>query len=110
MTWSCVFPQHEDGCHCTEFLLDKPGAKRQVTLAWHKTDGNSPLPIGDCRKIVVLVDRDGMTWVGIRAYRHDLGEWHSGSEKESANVKYWMDLPELPVSKFNRFTVHERIR
>ena len=98
MTWSCVMAQHADGCHCTEFLLDRPGSRRQVTLAWHKAEGSPPLPAGDCRKIVVLVDRDGMTWIGIRAYHHSECEWYSGSAKESAKVTYWMDLPELPVS------------
>jgi len=98
-TWSCVFAAHKDGCHCTEFLLNlHPEVVRQVTLAWHKAEGSPPLPAGDCRKIVVLVDREGMTWVGIRAYNHSEGEWYSGSQKESAHVTYWMDLPELPIS------------
>jgi hypothetical protein len=70
-------------------------------MSWVKFEGNAPngpLPGGtlDSRKLVVLVDADGMRWVGIRFWRPDLMEWWANSQKESAVVTHWMDLPEPP--------------
>jgi hypothetical protein len=72
------------------------------TMSWVKFEGNAPngpLPGGalDSRKLVVLVDADGMRWVGIRFWRPDLSEWWANSQKESAVVTHWMDLPEPPM-------------
>ncbi len=65
---------------------------------WQKALGNPPPPIGDCRKLVWLVDRDGMGWIGIRAYHGSDGVWMvSGVREESATVTHWMDLPDRPM-------------
>ena|SRR5579872_2525657 len=64
--------------------------------AWIVAQGNPPRSGGDSRKLVFLVDRDGMGWIGIRYYRQDLGLWYSGSQEESATVTHWMDLPDAP--------------
>lgn len=67
-------------------------------VGWIRADGNSPPPVGDCRKICWIVTADEMAYIGIRAYRHDLGEWTSNSQKESGCVTHWMDLPEPPTT------------
>ena len=66
-------------------------------MIWTKAQGNPPRSGGDSRKLVFLVDRDGMGWVGIRYYRQDLGLWFTGSQEESATVTHWMDLPDAPM-------------
>ena len=64
---------------------------------WIIAQGNPPPPTGDCRKLVWLVDGDGMGWIGIRAWRGDKGYWTvNGEREESATVTRWMDLPEAP--------------
>lgn len=69
-------------------------------MKWNKYEGNAPSSAGDCRKLVWLVDNDGMGWVGIRAYHHGEGYWMVGNHREeSANVTHWMDLPEPPSSQ-----------
>lgn len=69
-------------------------------MIWNKAEGNPPPPVGDCRKLVWLVDKDGMGWVGIRAYHHGEMAWWinavNGGREESATVTHWMDLPEPP--------------
>lgn len=68
---------------------------------WNKADGNPPnvppFEGGDSRKLVVLVDADSMTWIGIRYYRPDLREWHANGQKESARITHWMNLPAMPL-------------
>lgn len=73
-----------------------------MNLTWQKAEGNSPSAHGDCRKLVWLVDKDGMGWIGIRAYNHAENAWWingvNGGREESAAVTHWMDLPEAPNS------------
>lgn len=68
---------------------------------WNVARGNAPAPAGDCRKLVWLVDKDWMGWIGIRAYNHAEGAWWinaaNGGREESATVTHWMDLPERPL-------------
>jgi hypothetical protein len=45
---------------------------------------------GDCRKLVTL-ERDGMIWVGIRAFSGR--RWINNGQSETANVIAWRDLP-----------------
>lgn len=69
----------------------------ETVTTWNKAEGNPPPPIGDCRKLVWLVDTDSMGWIGIRAYHHGEGYWMVGNQREeSATVTHWMDLPERP--------------
>lgn len=63
---------------------------------WKVAPGSPPPPTGDCRKIVWLVDKDGMAWIGIRAYHHGEGIWMVGNIEESATVTHWMELPDRP--------------
>ena len=65
-------------------------------MSWVVAEGRPPSSIGDCRKLVRLVDKDGMAWIGIRAYHHGEGYWMVGNSVESAHVTHWMDLPEHP--------------
>ena len=45
---------------------------------------------GDCRKLVTL-EKDGMVWVGIRAY--DGARWLNNGQPDSAKVLAWQELP-----------------
>lgn len=62
---------------------------------WVRADECPPPPSGDCRKLVWLVDADGMGWAGIRAYHSD-GDWYADGVRETATVTHWMDIPERP--------------
>lgn len=78
---------------------------------WNVAEGNAPTPHGDCRKLVWLMDRDGMGWVGIRAYNHAEQCWWinavNGGRPESAMVTHWMDLPEPPKTPPGRIHTAE---
>ena len=69
----------------------------QEPMLWHEAQGNPPPPVGDCRKLVWLVDADDMGWIGIRAWNGSEGYWMTnGRREESGNVTHWMNLPERP--------------
>ncbi len=53
-----------------------------------------PPASGDCRKIVTLMDQDGMMWVGIRAFEHSRQIWINNNEPETARILAWRDLDE----------------
>ena len=63
---------------------------------WHYAPGHAPLPVGDCRKIVWMRDKDEMEWWGVRAYNHAEGYWQSNSREESSTVLFWMETPHSP--------------
>ena len=63
---------------------------------WHYALGHPPLPVGDCRKIVWMRDKDEMEWWGVRAYNHAEGYWQSNSREESSTVLFWMETPHSP--------------
>lgn len=67
-------------------------------MKWNMAEGNPPRSGGDSRKLVFLVDKDGMGWIGIRYYRGDTMSWFTGNSEESATVTHWMDLPDAPIS------------
>jgi hypothetical protein len=54
------------------------------------------MPIGDCRKIVWMQDKDGMEWWGVRAYNHADLCWQANSREESSTVLFWMETPRSP--------------
>ena len=54
------------------------------------------MPVGDCRKIVWMRDKDEMEWWGVRAYNHAEGYWQSNSREESSTVLFWMETPHSP--------------
>lgn len=60
---------------------------------WNR--GDSPLEGGDCRKLVTLL-KDGMIWVGIRAF--DGSGWVNNGVRETAEVLAWQDLPKPAYS------------
>lgn len=60
-----------------------------------------PEPVGDCRKIVTLV-QDGMSWVGIRAFDHQNQRWLNNNEPETALVVAWRDLDEPAQGRLTR--------
>ena len=74
--------------------------EKPLVLPWTVAEGNPPPPVGDQRKLVVLTDKDGMSWIGIRYWNGQEGCWWisgaSGGGQESAHVSHWMDLPEMP--------------
>lgn len=63
---------------------------------WHTALGHPPAPVGDCRKIVWLRDKDGMEWWGVRAYNHSEGCWQANGTVESSSVMFWMETPHSP--------------
>jgi hypothetical protein len=68
-------------------------------VIWQKAQGNPPPPNGDSRKLVWIVDKDGMAWIGIRFWRGDMGEWYVNDREESGTVTHWMDLPDPPPAE-----------
>lgn len=94
----CVIEGYPENCSCA-CHRGKPQADK--ARPWNVARGNAPAPVGDCRKLVWLVDKDGMGWIGIRAYNHAEGAWWinaaNGGREESATVTHWMNLPERPL-------------
>lgn len=50
---------------------------------------------GDCRKLVTL-EKDGVIWVGIRAFNGAI--WLNNGERETATVLAWQNLPQPAYS------------
>lgn len=98
---TCGEPTWDTTCpHCLAYPahIDAFPPPAPSASGWQVAEGNSPPCVGDSRKLVVLVDRDNMAWIGIRAYRHDLHYWTvNGDREESANVTHWQDLPAMPA-------------
>jgi hypothetical protein len=57
------------------------------------------VPEGDARKIVTL-EKDGMIWVGIRAFRRDIKKWINNGVDGDERVVAWQDLPKPGDPRF----------
>lgn len=51
------------------------------------------VPEGDARKLVTL-EKDGMVWIGIRAFHHETKTWLNNGADLGERVVAWRDLPE----------------
>ena len=58
------------------------------------------IPEGDARKIVTL-EKDGMTWVGIRAFNHNDKTWMNNGADIDERVVAWRDLPTPADPKYS---------
>ncbi len=65
--------------------------RRESVDSWNYDVQN--VPDGDARKIVTL-EKDGMTWVGIRAFHHADKKWLNGGAETDERVVAWQDLPQ----------------
>jgi hypothetical protein len=66
-----------------------------MSNAWKDAIGGKPAPVGDCRKIVWIQNREGMEWWGIRAWSGE--EWlNNGYPSTSETVLYYMEGPTSP--------------
>lgn len=57
---------------------------------------------GDARKLVTLLDDNGMVWVGIRAWHHTEQRWYNGNDPEKTPVLAWDDLPQPAEGRWSR--------
>jgi hypothetical protein len=53
---------------------------------------------GDCRKLVTLRSKDGMIWVGIRAWSATRTRWLNNGVLETDDVVAWQALPNPSIN------------
>ena|ERR1700684_2412295 len=75
-----------------------PGNNHLCTCGYARWCFDLPDGEGDCRKIVTLQTRDGMTWVGIRAWSSDRQCWLNNGVLEQDRVVAWQPLMKPAVS------------
>ncbi len=66
---------------------------RAAAGRWNYKDPPADGSGTDCRKIVTLLQDNGWTWIGIRAW--DGKRWLNNNEPENTPVLAWRDLPEI---------------